>query len=116
MSIDRFLSRYHTPQYNCWNFAVEVWLALVGEDLNERMPGQQGRISQRRISLKGARTFTRLEKPVSPCLVLMERPRQEPHVGIFYNGRILHLPTDQMAEYQHPRIAMRAFKTMRFYK
>jgi hypothetical protein len=115
-SIDHLLNRVSTPEYNCWNFAVEAWLYLTGEDLRERMPGLQGRFTQRRISLKGARMFSRLEAPTSPCIALMERPRQEPHIGVFYLGRILHLPTNQMPEYQTPRIAMRAFKTIRWYK
>ena len=116
LSIDQLLDRVSTRDYNCWDFTVEAWQYLTGDDLRPRMPGLRGTFDHRKISFQGARRFARLDEPASPCLAFMERPKDEPHIGVYYLGRILHLPSNSMAEYQTLRVAMRAFKTVRWYK
>ena len=116
LSIDPLLDRVSTREYNCWDFVVEAWLHITGDDLSPRMPELHGTFDRRKISVQGARQFKRLAAPESPCLAFMERPRDEPHIGVYYLGRILHLPSNSMPEYQTLRVAMRAFKTVRWYK
>jgi hypothetical protein len=68
-----------------------------------------------KVLLSGVRGFTKLEKPESPCFVVMQRNRVQPHVGIFYKNRILHL-TDHGVEFQPLQVARRYFVKIGFYK
>ena len=84
MSVDRYLSRRQAPGYDCLAFARDVWAGLTGEDL-------RGRLDILHPDPRRLRVFERLSAPVDPCLVLMRRPRSQPHVGVYVRGRVLHL-------------------------
>lgn len=114
-SIDSFLDRRYTKTYNCLDFVREVWLAMTGEDVTEKLTRLTGAFSQRRATVTGVRAFTRLEEPVSPCLVVMQRKGFDPHIGIFLDQRILHLHR-RGVEFQPLCVARAYFKTIRYYK
>jgi hypothetical protein len=113
--LDQFFFRTSTPTYNCFDHAREVWMYLTGENLLDRLPKLRGRFTDRDIALSGARSFTRLEGPVSPCIVLMQRPLEAPHIGVFVDGAVIHLWAKGV-EYQPLPTASRAFTKVRFYK
>lgn len=111
MSIDEFYGRkYDHVSYNCYHFSCDVWLYLTNRDLAKSV--DEG-IYQTGITRKHFRSFTELEKPVSPCLVIMQNPRQTPHMGVYYNGRILHF-TEYGTEWQPPEIAGRMHRKLRY--
>jgi hypothetical protein len=91
VSIDRYLGRRWSPAYDCLAFAAEVWRDLTGEDLRGRLDGLFVPAAQREPALRHFRAFERLLEPLDPCLVLMRRPRSEPHLGVYIRGKVLHL-------------------------
>lgn len=92
ISVDKYLSKsYRTPTYNCFSFAREAWLELTGTDLGDQTPDTHNASEYTLRALQVANTLTRLDCPEDPCLVLLQRKRLEPHIGVFYQGRVLHL-------------------------
>lgn len=80
--IDDLLDREFRSDYTCNELACEAWALVTGEDLSQRL----------NQFLNGGDGFDRLDKPVSPCLVFMyNSARTETHIGLFYEGRVLHL-------------------------
>lgn len=93
--VDRYMGKSFCPKtYNCWHFVRDVWADLTGLDLGDQTPDTKSPEIYTEKAIKVANTMIRLENPVSPCLVLMQRNKVEPHVGIFYNGKVLHLSTN----------------------
>lgn len=105
--LDPLLGRIHRgKEYNCLHFADEAWMILTGQSLEARMHG-----SMRAIAV----SFDRIDKPVSPCLVLMRRPKAEAHVGVYYRGRVAHL-TERGARFEDQAIAALGFSDIRYYR
>lgn len=115
--IDEFLSKqYNAKNYNCMHFACDVWLALTGSSLTGNFEGMlSGELNSRKFTRSHRLGFIRLQSAESPCLVLFQQPRDVPHVGVFYNGRVLHL-RQAGAIYQPLDMASLTFDTVRFYK
>lgn len=88
---DRFLDRRANPRYNCMDFVREVWLAITGVDLADALTWLNARFKDRRRAVSGVRRFERLKSPSTPCVIFMQRPFIIPHVGIWIDGRVLHL-------------------------
>lgn len=107
MNTDRYLVKvYDKERYNCWDFVREVWQELTGEDVFTVTPPSVESIAPH---------FTPIEAPESPCLVLMLRQRCTPHIGVFYNGRVLHM-NKRGPEYSPLHSATASFPTVRYYK
>ena len=115
MSIDAFLDRQHRPDYNCADFAREVWMHLGGIDIGDALRGLLALESGRRVTRHHVRSFEALHGPISPCLVLMQNPRLSPHIGVHLRGRILHL-AEQGVEYQPVKAVVQYYKSFRFIK
>lgn len=81
MNLDHFLDRTWSKAYTCNEFACEVWEYITGESLTERLTH----------FLNGNGHFIPLKDPKSPCIVLFTRKNADAHVGIFYEGKLLHL-------------------------
>jgi hypothetical protein len=114
-NLDQFFHRRITPTYKCLDHSHEVWAELTGEDLRTRISGVHTSVTDRSISLVGAKSFVPLDKPISPCIVLMQRRFENPHVGIFYKGSIMHLGASGV-EYQPVRVASRDYTSVRYYR
>ena len=116
MSINRFLNRVHDPaNYNCAHFVVDVWQHLTGVNLRESFSGFLLPHYDRYVKTNLLRGFNKLIEPVSPCIVLMRNNGMQPHVGVFYKGKILHLADGGGVEFQEPRIATMLFKRISYY-
>jgi hypothetical protein len=113
--IDSFLDRRPGPKYNCFDLVSEAWLALTGECITDRFPRLQGAFVDRKMTHTGLRSAERLKTPVTPCVAIFQRPRTVPHVGIWIDGRILHL-NESGAEFTLPEIAKRYYRTVRYYR
>jgi hypothetical protein len=113
-NLDQYFDRTMTETYNCLDHVREVWRELKGEDLLGRLPKLHGAFRHRSISIVGARTFRRLTQPESPCIVLMQKPKERPHIGVYYKRSVMHLGAAGV-EYQPLAIATRDYKQVRFY-
>lgn len=115
ISIDEFLrKRYNRDRYNCAHFVCEVWAKLCGADISKLLESLLLPAKDRHASFSLRRVFTRLDKPVSPCIALMQRRGSEPHVGVFLRGRILHIH-EMGVEFMPVDVASRGFDSVRFY-
>jgi len=86
-SLDEFLDKDFNKDYNCSNFVVEVWKFLTGESLKHLQ--DSFRLSTTRKVLLEKRK--KLDSPISPCLVLIRKENEIPHVGIYYDSKLIHL-------------------------
>ncbi len=114
-SVDPFLDREQSRTYNCFDFVRETWLALTGEDISAKLTGLVGAFASRRATVSGIRGFQRLLEPESPCFAVMQRFRFVPHIGIYLDGRILHL-TNKGAQFQPLVVARQYFISVKYYR
>lgn len=115
VSLDHLMTREFRPEYTCIEFAREVWLALTGEDLRVRLGALLAGPSQRSVPTDIRHGFRRLARPEAPCLVLMMQLGLDPHLGVFWEGGMIHLNTSG-AECFPLEIAGRGFTSFRYYK
>jgi hypothetical protein len=115
VSIDHFYQKTFDPvSYNCWHFARDVWLHLTGLQLPDFTPVGSSWADRTRAALDAAQTFSELEEPRSPCIVLMRMPRVGPHVGVFYRERVLHI-FEAGVYFQPLDLATRGWRSVQFY-
>jgi hypothetical protein len=104
--MDDLYDRYRIPgKYNCWHHASEVWERLTGVKL------KIGAV----LSVSAARSLRRIPKPVAPCIVLMEHPLLEKHVGVFVGDGIIHLAA-RGVQLEPFEIVTRSFTKVRCYQ
>lgn len=110
MNLNKYFDRtYDEKKYNCLHFAAEIWKELTGKDLI----GLMDEITTRKLHKTDMQQFEYLSKPISPCIVLMKRRRCTPHVGIFFQDRVIHL-TELGVECFPLDIASRGFNKVSF--
>lgn len=115
MSVDKYLHlRYDKRAFNCAHFASMVWEDLTGQDLALNLAGFSGPQAERKVNMAQLRVFTRLAAPVSPCIVLLSRPRTEPHVGVYLRGKVLHI-TEAGVAFDFVEVASTGFPNVRYY-
>lgn len=109
-SADRYLDRsYDRRRYHCWHLLCEAWRDLTGDELGLDTPGwDQADVAARFDS------YERVSRPRSPSVVLMLRPPGVPHVGLFRNGRVLHIREDGVRN-ERLADATRGFDEVRYY-
>lgn len=116
MSVDRFLDRkYHADNYNCAHFVCEAWDEVTGEPMGDRLRSFLLPRGERTATYPLRRAFKRLDRPASPCLALMRRVGIAPHIGIFKNGRILHI-TESGVRFEPFSLAVMHFNKVEFFK
>lgn len=110
ININHFFGRlYHIEHYNCMHFTCEVWEHLTGENNLREILIKDGCINYERV-----KKFIVLEKPDNPCLVYF-KTGIESHLGVFLNGRILHI-THAGVRYEHMETLRVCFRKMRFFR
>lgn len=115
-TVDKYLGKVHNMKdYNCWDFIREVYLELTGEDIGYRTPLSGSRTEMKERFAREEQEFLKIPEAVSPCIVLFKRHRVLPHVGIYYKGKVLHLPEHSTARYEPLSIASLGFKEVGFY-
>lgn len=114
--VDRFLQKeFSYRDYNCFHFVRDVWLELTGNDLGDQTPQSPGVDTYNQKALLVANTLLALAMPEDPSIVLLQRDRLEPHVGVFYKGRVLHL--NRKGAYYMPLSQVTpGYTTVGFYK
>jgi hypothetical protein len=113
--VDKYLSKSFKRTYNCYDFVREIWLELTGVDLGAQTPSTQNVQSYTDKALQVANTLERLDSPQDPSIVLLQRSRLEPHIGVYYSGKILHL-TKNGAYYMPLSQVTPGYPTVTFYK
>jgi len=106
---------YDKNKYNCAHFTVDAWKYLFDEDIQEAFRGLLAPLKDNKATLALRKGFKRLQSPINPCIVLFSRSHSTPHVGLYIDGKILHL-TEQGVQYVPLCVAGMGFKTRRFYK
>lgn len=106
MSIDHLLDREWSAVYTCNEFACEAWQYITDEDLTIRL--QQ--------HLNDGQGFTRLDQPISPCIVFFSNlNKSSTHVGIFYADKLLHL-TPRGVQFIPLELVAMSFREVRYYQ
>jgi hypothetical protein len=116
IKVDVWLDRVYTQDYKCFDFVREVWLASYGEDVGDKLQGFLAGVSDRRVKLSDAKRVTILEQPESPCFVLLQRKgaKTPPHIGIWFDGAVLHLGATGAQYFPLPVVARQYQKVTLF--
>ena len=115
MSIDRFLAKsYNANSYHCAHLVVDVWAFIKGEDLTPHLLPTLTPLSQVKTPDNCKVKFKSLSKPKTTCLVLMRGVKRNPHIGVFYEGRVLHL-TEGGVRFDRLGTCKTLYQNMRFY-
>lgn len=115
-STDKFLDRsFNEKSYNCYDLVREAWLDLTGTDLGAQTPDSKSISTYTEKALFVANQLTELQVPENPCIVLMLRSRTIPHIGVYVNGKVLHLSRTG-THYVALSSATASFPTVKFYK
>ena len=95
--LDELMDRTWKKGYTCHEFACEAWKKITGKELTlkKRKP---------------------IKQPKSPCIVfLYNNERSDSHVGIFYQGRVIHLGV-RGVQYVPLECLTIGFRKVSFYK
>lgn len=104
--INELLDREWTNDYTCHDFVCEAWKLITDECLESRLAA----------FIDGSGDFEKLSEPISPCIAHFEiNNRSSTHVGLFFEGQILHL---QFRNAQNVPLedVMLHFKKVSFYR
>lgn len=92
IDIDSYLARrFNIWDYNCWHLVRDAWRDITGRDIGDRTPAVITKAALRDTFTTDVPTFTSHDKPVEPCIVLMQNPPAVPHVGIYTGGKVLQI-------------------------
>lgn len=116
MNIDKYFSKVYDPDvYNCAHFVSELWEDYTGENIRSKLLPLLQPVEKRSAPFNLRKNFTKLPKPVEPCIVLMHRRRCGAHVGFYISNKVLHI-TDVRVELVHLHVAAIGFDSVGFYK
>lgn len=116
MTIDAFFhKRYNRQSYNCAHFVCDVWAHETGQRIDDSLECFLRPPKERRVDPGLRNIFEKLQKPVTPCIVLMQRRKSPPHVGIYLRGRVLHIH-ELGVEFQPVDVVSRGFDKIGFYR
>lgn len=114
-SVDEFLLRKYRPDYTCLEFAADVWEAHTGTNIMALLKSFHTPVNDVKARRQSLRLGFELATPEDPCIVVMQRPKVTPHIGIYLRGRVLHLQPSG-AEFQPVDVAARHFTRTKFYQ
>lgn len=113
--VDPYLQwKYQQRTNNCWHLAQDVWSNLTGVDLGDQTPAEHSAMAYTNRAVMVANTLKKLDKLQDPCLVLFQRKRLEPHIGVYYRGKVLHMNSRGPA-YQDIDFVSASYTTTEFY-
>lgn len=116
MDVQPYLARrFDLARQNCWHMARDAWRELTGLDLGDRTPEAISHATLLGKFDSDVPAFTQLGGPQDPCLVLMERRRFVPHVGVYLRRRVLQM-TRHGASFVPLDVATAGFDRVGFYR
>jgi hypothetical protein len=115
VNLDKYFDKiYDESEYNCAHFVCEVWKDLFNQDISGPLNGVLRAPGQRRLSAHDLAVFEPVGTPTGPCLALFQIWRKQPHVGIWINGKVLHI-TEKGVEWTYVETFSVSFNQVRFY-
>jgi hypothetical protein len=115
--VDDFLDRVPGADYKCFDFVREVWLRSFGVDVGDQLAGLRAALEHRKVAMSEVKRFTKSDFPVvDPCFVVFQRKRSIPHIGILFDGRVLHLQGGASAQYSRFKDIARRYTKVSFYR
>lgn len=114
--VNPYLDRtFNDRKYNCYDFVREVWKDITGIDLGAQTPDVKSVTTYTDRSFLVASSLQELLSVQDPCIVLLLRKRMIPHIGIYVQGKVLHLSKNG-PHYVPLSSAAASFTTVKFYK
>lgn len=115
MNIDKYLDRiYNARTYNCAHFVCEVWKEFNNTNIEYALKGAMTGSRNRGLHAHRLDSLERVATPSGACLALFQANRKDPHVGIWIDGKILHI-TEMGVQWSPLEILMIRFNQVRFY-
>ena len=115
MSIDALFDKKYSKHYTCANFVKDALLHLTGFDFSDQLKGFLLPVGNIEILAACKNNFELIKCPQNNALVVMRRANNPPHVGVWYNNKVLHLSEFSGVQYQPLEIAALGFTKTRFY-
>lgn len=93
MNVDQLFDKeYNLHHYNCVHFLRDAWHFITGENIEDSVNTILRPVCKEKgFEMRLKNDFIRISKPVTPCIIVLHRAKCAPHVGIWINGKILHL-------------------------
>ena len=115
-SIDCLLDRQHDRvSYHCVHFVIEAGKYLFGYDFTDNFLGLSKPLdSNGSPSRHTVKNSNKTQTPIDGTVVLMTKLDNRLHVGLYYDGSVLHLSKGGV-RYQSIRQLQREYKRLRFY-
>jgi hypothetical protein len=114
--VDSYLGLSHDMgKYNCWDFIRDVWLEVKDQDIGKRTPKTVTLKNLKSKFIEEESQFKKIDSPISPCIVLFRRKKSLPHVGVYLEGFVLHLPEKQTSRMDKLEIVGKGFTEIGFY-
>lgn len=113
IDVDSYLGAHYRQSYNCAHFVRDVWATTFGEDISEVVHCPR---PAKCLAVRPLRGFRLVRAAGEVGLVLMRTcVARQPHVGVMYRGKILHLQT-RGAEYTDIHVASFGYEQVRYYE
>lgn len=113
--IDQFFGKkYHAKHYNCAHFVCDVLAQIKSPDMAALLRGFLCAKKDRKVLKDDLSKIVVLQKPVDWCVVLFQRPKSSTHVGVYLQGRVLHLSKESV-QFQPLDVVALGFKKVRFF-
>ena len=115
-SIDCLLDRQHDREnYHCVHFVIEAGEYLFGYDFTDNFLGLSNPLDRNgNPSRHTVKNSERVQAPTDGTVVLMTKLDNGLHVGLYLDGRVLHL-TEQGVRFETVRALGRMYKRIRYY-
>jgi hypothetical protein len=108
-SIDKYFGAvYNRKTFNCLHFTAKVWASETSHTFQGIYDFLNGK-----CALSTARRFKKLDKPISPCIVVF-KGGLELHIGVYLRGKVLHICPDGV-QYQPLDLVSIGFTETKFY-
>lgn len=115
MRDDLYYKTYDKNNYNCAHFARDVYLAETGKDIGDTLSGFLLPPTKRVVDMTKRYRLVKLDRPISPCLVIMLGNKVAPHVGVFVRDKVIHIQ-EIGVQYVSLTIASLGFTKLGYYK
>ena len=116
MSIDALLDkRYDSDNYHCVHFVIDAGKHLFNYDFSANFLGLDKSLTHNGTPSRHTVAHSqRADTPTDGTVVLMTKLDNGLHVGLYLDGRVLHL-TEQGVRFETVRALGRMYKRIRYY-
>lgn len=114
---EMYAKEYDAQNYNCVHFTCDIWKILTGDDISELLQIFVPNVGMTDSFYKNPkrRFFKRVGQPQSPCLVLITDQIANPHIGVYFNGGVIHIGSRIGVKFDRLKDITCNFSRVRFY-